>query len=109
MLAPLSDMFQFTCLTTASNAPVLQPHPHDSCDEHDPSRLPSCFTKPAISAHAELHSLLLVASGSVMLQSQGQSSQEYSAGEWMNGSSLLRGNTAATAAPHTPSQVPSCA
>lgn len=71
-------------------SPVLHPHPLDTVEDTDYARLPHCFTVSAVSGD-DLNDLILVASGSVVMESSGSPPQPLTNGEWLNGSTLLKG------------------
>jgi hypothetical protein len=89
LLAPLCDMFRMTCVASIASVPVLQPNPLDCVDEKDALRLPWCFTTSHL-AGPSLNSLLLVASGSVVVKLDAQNTLPLKAGEWLNGSTLMK-------------------
>lgn len=89
LLAPLCDMFRMTCVASIANVPVLQPNPLDAVDDKDSLRLPWCFTTSHL-AGPSLNALLLVASGSVVVKLNAQDTLPLKAGEWLNGSTLMK-------------------
>lgn len=88
LLSPLCDLFSCVVLANAARQPVLQPHAMDTVDDADHLRLPCAFTNQMLSSGA-LKALVLVASGSTVLESPPQPPQPLTAGEWLNGSLLL--------------------
>ena len=132
-LAPLSDLFRFTCIANTGGVPVLQPHPldiaatslptsttntthavplpprHQHSDTFQAAKdtVPACFTKHAMTG-TELQSLVLIGSGSAVLTASvaGDHSarpQQVCAGEWLNASTMCRGVEPDASAALTPS------
>ena len=101
VLAPLTDLFRFTCLADVANAPVLQPHPSDvdtaTTNAAAVARMPGCFTKHSL-AGPDLNSLLLIASGSAVMTvaggvgttPPGNKPLQVASGDWLNASTLCR-------------------